>query len=66
MTKTRKLVGNIVFWAAIVLTVIGFVSTIMSLFLFDGEERLWKTAERAGFTLVAWLVSLAARKGLLK
>lgn len=66
MANTVRLVGSIIYWAAIGLAVFGIISTIMSVALYDGDERLWATVNWAVFTVAAWIVGFAVRKALLK
>ena len=62
----RGLIGTILYWAAIVLCAFGLLSTVMSVSLFEGEERLWGTLAWAGFTLAAFVASFAIRKTLMR
>jgi hypothetical protein len=66
VANTVRLVGSIIYWAAIGLAVFGIISTIMSVALYDGDERLWATVNWAVFTVAAWIVGFAVRKALLK
>ena len=66
MANTVRLVGGIIYWAAIGLAVFGIISTVMSVALYDGDERLWATVNWAVFTVAAWIAGFAVRKALLK
>jgi len=60
VANARALIGRIIYWAAMLLALFGFVSTLMSLAQFEGDERLWGTLGWAGFTIAAYVLGRLA------
>jgi hypothetical protein len=63
VATARGLIGGIIYWAMMLLALFGLISTLMSVALFEGDERLWGTLGWAGFTIATYVLGRLA--GLL-